>query len=53
VTTNATRLVDDFGPFHRAIWRLFEHATPLSGLARANYITRIRKQNMRLLLPGR
>ena len=31
MTTNATRLVDDFGPFYRVIWWLFQHATPLSG----------------------
>jgi hypothetical protein len=31
VTTNATRLVDYFGPLHRAVLWFFEHETPCFG----------------------
>jgi hypothetical protein len=40
VTANATRVVDDLGPLHRAVLWFFEHyaSVPLI-FARANYIT--------------
>jgi hypothetical protein len=49
MTANATRMIDDLGPLHRAVWWFFEHAS--SGyriFARANYITPTRKENTRL-----
>jgi hypothetical protein len=46
MTANATCVVDDLGPLHRAFWWFFEHASSGYGiLARAHYITPGRKES--------